>query len=312
MKTAVLFAGQGSQTVGMGKDLYDNYEEFRRVFDLLTPEEQQIAWNGPEEQLSDTAYTQPILLAFGAGVYEILHKDGWTPDLGAGLSLGEYTALTAAQVLTPKDGVELVRFRAEEMKKAAAGIEPEMVAIMGLDADRVKECCLQAGESEGVSGVAEITNLNCPGQIIVSGEAGAVQRAAELAQEKGARRCMKLNVSGPFHTSYMEPVGNALRERFGYVDWNEPVFTLMYNFIGDEKSEGDAIPELLVNQVSNGVKMEAIIRNMLAAGVERIIEIGPGSTLAGFVRKIDRKAECISISSCEDVEKVRALLKEEA
>lgn len=301
MKTAVLFAGQGSQAIGMGKDLYRKYDEFREVFNLLPRSQIEIAWEGPENVLRDTGNTQPIMFAFGMGVYQILAKAGFHPDMGAGLSLGEYTALAAAKVFTPEEGVRLVNFRAAAMKQAAEGVEPEMIAVMGLDEASVKTCCQDASTAEHR---AEITNLNCPGQVIVSGDTVAVSQAAELALRRGAKRCMRLSVGGPFHTSYMEPAGEALRMKLREVDFHKPAFTILYNYIGKEKAPEDAIRELLVKQVSHGVKMESILRNMVDAGVERFIEIGPGNTLAGFLSKIDRSAECFSISTCGDVETV--------
>lgn len=310
MKTAILFAGQGSQTVGMGKDIYEEYPEFREVFDLLTEEQKQIAWEGPEQILSDTTNTQPIMLAFGLGVYRILEKAGFRPDMGAGLSLGEYTALAAAGAFSAKEAVDLVTFRAQEMKKAAAGVNPEMIAVMGLSPEEVEKHCRQVSESKDVTGLAEITNRNCPGQIIVSGDAEAVEKASEAVLSVGAKRCIKLNVSGPFHTSYMEPAGEALAERFQVVNWRETEFTILYNYLGDFKGDADSTPELLVKQVSNGVQMESILRRIVDSGVDQVVEIGPGKTLAGFLRKIDRSISCISISTVQDVEQVLSLLQD--
>ncbi len=299
MKTAVLFAGQGSQTVGMGKDLYRKYGEFREVFDLLSRSQIEIAWEGPENVLRDTGNTQPIMFAFGLGVYQILAKAGFRPDMGAGLSLGEYTALAAAKVFTPEEGIRLVNFRAAAMKQAAEGVDPEMIAVIGMDEASVKSCCQDVSTAEHR---AEITNLNCPGQVIVSGDIAAVSQVEDLVLRRGAKRCLRLSVGGPFHTSYMEPAGAALRMKFREVDFRKPAFTILYNYIGQEKSPKDSVLELLAKQVSHGVKMESILRNMVDAGVERFIEIGPGKTLAGFLRKIDRSAECVSISTCGDVE----------
>ncbi len=310
MKTAVLFAGQGSQTVGMGKDIYEEYPEFREVFDLLTEEQKKIAWEGPEEVLADTANTQPIMLAFGLGVYRILQKAGFRPDMGAGLSLGEYTALAAAGEMTASEAVALVTYRAQEMKKAAAGVNPEMIAVMGLSEEETAACCRRVTESAETTGIAEITNLNCPGQVIVSGDAEAVEKVSEEALTAGAKRCMKLKVSGPFHTSYMEPAGEALAERFQAVDWKEPEFPILYNYKGDFKSATDTTSELLVKQVSHGVQMESILRKMVGSGVEQVVEIGPGKTLAGFLRKIDRSVPCISISTVEDIRQAWSLLSD--
>ena len=167
MKTAVIFAGQGSQAVGMGKDFYEEFDTFREVFDNLSEEEKNIAWNGPSDVLADTQYTQPILFAYGMGVFRLFEEAGVKFDMGAGLSLGEYTALCSANVWDIKDAIDLVRFRARNMKLAAAGIEAGMCAVLGLEKDKVAQCCYKASSD---AGIVSITNLNCPGQIVISGE----------------------------------------------------------------------------------------------------------------------------------------------
>lgn len=306
MKTAVIFAGQGSQSVGMGKDFYDEYETFRKVFDNLNDEEKKIAWEGPSEMLSDTANTQPILLAYGMGVYSLFKDEGIKFDMGAGLSLGEYTALCAADVWDVDTAVELVRFRARSMKDAAKGIDAGMCAVLGLDKEKTDECCEKASSQ---SGYVSITNLNCPGQIVISGEKNAVLKAAELAGEMGAKRCLPLDVSGPFHTKYMEKAGEALKGKFENLKFRKPEFPILYNCIGREKTSEEEIPQLLVRQVSTGVLMEDIIRKILEMGVDTIVEIGPGKVLAGFVKKIDRDVNCMSISNVTDFKEVVGVLK---
>lgn len=303
MKLAVLFAGQGSQAVGMGRDFYDKYAEFREIFDKLSEEERNIAWYGPKEVLSDTQNTQPILLAFGLGVFEVLKANGVSFAMGAGLSLGEYTALAAAGVWKSEEAIDIVRYRAAQMKEAAKGIEAEMYAVMGLSKEETEECCKEAGSQTGFVG---ITNLNCPGQVVISGEKNAAQKAVELALSKGAKRAMKIEVSGPFHTPYMESAGEALAKRFSEIKMEKETFPIFFNCLGRGRERGEEVSELLVKQVSSGVLMEDIIRKILEEKPDAIVEIGPGKVLAGFVKKIDRNVECISISEVEDLEKLIA------
>lgn len=299
MKIAYLFAGQGSQTVGMGQDLYEAEPAFREVFDLLTEVEKKAALAGPDEKLADTAFTQPVMLAFGLGVFRVLEARGLRPALAAGLSLGEYTALAAAGVWSAAQALELVRFRAGEMKKAATGVQPAMTAVLGMDPEALAECCREA--SSGMER-AEIANRKCPRQIVIAGSQEAVREAERLAAERGARRCLPLNVSGPFHTSYMEPAGSALRERLSQERMEQEAFPVLHNCTGRKRAEGEDRIELLARQVCETVQMEECIRQILAEEVDLIVEIGPGKALQGFVRKLDRNVPCISISTAEDIE----------
>ncbi len=296
-KTAVLFAGQGSQFPGMGKDFYEQYPEFRAVFDLLPEEQREIAFSGSKEQLQETVNTQPILLAFGLGLYGVLKANGFRPDMAAGLSLGEYSALTAAGVFTPEQAVSLIHCRAEAMAKASEGVETEMSAVLGLDRDKL-EACLQQARSKGN---VEAANFNCPGQIVISGEHDAVEEAERLAAEAGARKCMRLPVSGPFHTSYMKPAGDVLAERFKSETFGEMAFPVYFNCTGKPAEEGDSIADLLVRQVQSSVYMEDTIRNMIAAGVDHVVEIGPGKSLAGFVKRTDRSVKSVSLTTADDL-----------
>ena len=303
MKLGLLFAGQGSQTVGMGKDFYENSEAFRSVFDLLPDEQKKIAFEGPAEELSDTRNTQPVMVAFAAGVMAELSprlkETGIVPAMAAGLSLGEYSALQAAGVFDAETAVNLVTRRAQEMHRAAAGVDCKMSAVMNLDRESLQECCDQAADK----GIVQIANLNCPGQIVIAGEAAAVDRASELALEKGARRCVPLPVSGPFHTKFMEPAGKALEKVFAETKFHPMNYPVLFNAVGREKSEEETVASLLVRQVSSSVHFEDSIKAMHAAGVDTIIEIGPGKALSGFVRKTCREIKTINIESWEDMNK---------
>lgn len=311
MKLGLLFAGQGSQAVGMGKDFYENSGAFKAVFDLLPAEQKAIAFEGPAEELADTRNTQPVMVAFAAGVMAELaprlREIGVSPSMAAGLSLGEYSALHSAGVFDAETAVALVSRRAQEMYKAASGIDCKMSAVMNLDREVLQECCEQAKSA----GTVQIANLNCPGQIVIAGEALAVDKAAELALEKGAKRCVPLPVSGPFHTRFMEPAGEALKEVFRGIRFGEMDFPVLFNAVGREKEAGETIPSLLVRQVSSSVYFEDILRAMADSGVDTIVEIGPGKALSGFVRKTCREIRTMNIEKWEDLDKVVSALKGE-
>ncbi|MBF0999292.1 MAG: ACP S-malonyltransferase, partial [Lachnospiraceae bacterium] len=212
MKTAILFAGQGSQHTGMGKDLYERFPAFREVFDNanLPFDLKKMCFENPDDLLLQTQYTQPCLVAFATGVSRVLKDSGILCDYTAGLSLGEYSALAHAGVLSAEAAIELTAFRGKAMADAAKGISSGMTAILNLDEKDIQDCCNQASSA----GIVSICNYNCPGQIVIGGEKKAVDQASTLAMEKGARRCIPLSVSGPFHTSLMHPAGEALKERF--------------------------------------------------------------------------------------------------
>lgn len=212
MKLAFLYAGQGSQHAGMGADLYESSPVFRKVFDeaaaVLDFDLKTTCFEDPEGVINLTRYTQPCMVAFAAGVTAMLADAGIRPEYAAGLSLGEYSALECADVLDAKSAVELVAFRGQAMAKASEGLDCGMTAVLMLDRDKLQACCNQASDL----GVVQICNYNCPGQLVIGGDKAAVDKAAELALAAGARRCLPLNVSGPFHTSLMHPAGDALRE----------------------------------------------------------------------------------------------------
>lgn len=311
MKFALLFAGQGSQTPGMGKDLYENCETFRRVFDLLPEELRNTAFEGPMEILSDTRNTQPILTAFSAGILaslrELLQDKDFSPAAAAGLSLGEYAALHAAGVWDAATAVRLVTERGLAMHKAAEGIACSMYAVMGLDREVLQNCCQQAEPL----GVVEITNDNCPGQLVIAGEKEAVEKCAGLASDAGARRCVPLPVSGPFHTRFMKPAGQHLAKLFEETEFAPMQFPVIFNAAGRPKTETETVEELLVRQVSSGVRFTETIRWLEKEGVDTVLEIGPGKTLSGFVRKTCRGINCISIDSFESLQQAAEKLKEE-
>lgn len=309
MKCGFLYAGQGTQRVGMGADFYDKYPAFREVFDKpeLDFDLKRVCFEGPEETLSLTAYTQPCMVAFAAGVTELFKNAGIVPEVAAGLSLGEYSALCAAGVFNPKTAVELTAFRGKVMTEAAKGRTCSMAAVMNLDRNKLQEACTNASSL----GVCEIANYNCPGQIVIGGDTEAVNKACELAKEAGAKRCIPLKVSGPFHTSLMKPAGDALKQRFLATEFSAPHFPVIFNATGKTLAEGETIPSLLVKQVQSSVYLEDSIRLMEQMGVDTVVEIGPGKALSGFVRKTAGTINTIPVETAEDFEAAVAALKGE-
>ena len=309
MKVAFLYAGQGSQHVGMGQDLYEQYPQFREIFDnaQLDFDLKKLCFEGPEETLSQTQYTQPCMVAFAAGVTAILRDAGIRPELAAGLSLGEYSALHAAGVFDAQTAISLVAFRGKAMAEAVTGRPCGMAAILQLDRDKLQAACDGASDV----GVVEIANYNCPGQLVIAGDAAAVDKASLLAKEAGARRVVPMKVSGPFHTSLMSPAGDALREKFKTVNFGAMDFPVLFNCKGDVMAEGDTIPALLERQVQSSVYMEDTIRRMAEMGVDTIVEIGPGKALSGFVRKTVKEIKTYPVETVKDLEAAIAALKGE-
>ena len=308
MTIAFLYAGQGSQHVGMGADLYKKYPAFTKVFDntSLPFDLKQLCFEGPEEKLAQTAYTQPAMVAFAIGVTDVLAEAGIRPDYAAGLSLGEYSALYAAGVFDAATAIDLVAFRGRAMADASAGLDVAMAAVLGLDREILAGLCTQA--SSNGNGIVEIANYNCPGQLVISGERQAVEAASLSAREAGAKRCVPLKVSGPFHTRLMKPAGDALAAHFETVAFQPMEIPVIFNCLGDEKAPGDTIPHLLERQVQSSVFMEDTIRCLADKGVDTFIEIGPGKALSGFVRKTLKGVKPIAIETVEDIEKLKTLL----
>ena len=309
MKIAFLYAGQGSQHPGMGQDLYEAYPAYRAVLDGAEVgfDLKAVSFSDPDGVLNQTEYTQPCMVAFAAGMTAILAEKGICPDYAAGLSLGEYSALAPAGVFTGKQAVELAAFRGKAMAAAAAGVPCGMTAVLGLDRDKLAEACKAAGSE----GVVEIANYNCPGQLVIGGQKAAVDAAAAKAKELGAKRCLPLKVSGPFHTSLLRPAGDALRERFKTESFGEMAFPVLFNCLGREMGEGDTIPALLERQVQSSVYMEDTIRRLAELGVDLVVEIGPGKVLSGFVKKTAPALKTCAVETCADIDALCALLKEE-
>ena len=312
MSLAFLYAGQGSQHPGMGADLYEAHSAFRAVLDSAAErvdfDLKEVSFTDAGGVLNQTAYTQPAMVAFAAGVTALLYERGIRPDYAAGLSLGEYSALHAVGVFSAPEAVSLVAFRSKAMTQAAQGMDCAMMAVLGLDVAALQSACDQAASL----GVVEIANYNCPGQLVIGGEKAAVEKAAALAKELGAKRALPLKVSGPFHTSLLKPAGDALAERFRSVEFGPMAFPVLFNCLGHEMGEGDTIPALLERQVQSSVRMEDTIRRMEALGVDTIVEIGPGKVLSGFVRKTCPAIRTFAVETCADLDALTAALKGES
>lgn len=307
MSLAFLYAGQGSQHPGMGADLYEAHPAFRAVldaagvdFDLKTT-----MFTDPNGVLNLTEYTQPCMVAFAAGMTALLVERGIVPDYAAGLSLGEYSALQCAGVFTAPQAISLAAFRGKAMAAAAAGRPCGMTAVLGLDREKLQEACRQAAGA----GVVEIANYNCPGQLVIGGEQAAVDQAAALAKELGAKRCLPLKVSGPFHTSLLAPAGDALREKFKETAFGAMRIPVLFNCLGREMGPEDTIPALLEKQVQTSVYMEDTIRRLAELGVDTIVEIGPGKALIGFVKKTAPAIKTYAVETCADLDALSAALK---
>lgn len=308
-KIGFVYAGQGSQVVGMGKSFYDNYQVAKDIFDNidLDIDVKKLCFEGPIEELSKTSNTQPCMVTVAIIATRLLKENGIIPDYVAGLSLGEYSALNAAGVLTDSDAINLVRFRGQAMERAAAGIESKMFAIIGLDRELLNEAVNEAKDL----GFVAIANYNCPGQLVIAGEVDAVTKASELALEKGARRAIPLNTSGPFHTELLAPASKELKEKFTTVTFNEMQIPVVFNSSAKELEPGTSIAKMLEKQVMSSVYFEDSIRYMISKGVDTIIEIGPGKVLSGFIRKIDKSIKTYQVEDQASLEKTLMGLKGE-
>lgn len=309
MKIGFVYAGQGSQVVGMGQSFYDNYQTAKNIFDSINIDfdVKDLCFNGPIETLSKTQFTQPCMVATAIVATEILKENGIVPSMVAGLSLGEYSALYASGVFDVPTAIDLVRFRGQAMENAAKNIESKMVAVLGLDRETLQECCAQASEL----GIVQIANYNCPGQLVIGGEVAAVDKASELALENKAKRAIPLNVSGPFHTSLLEQASIDLAEKFKSVNFNAIDIPVIFNASAKPLEADASVAAMLEKQVKSSVYFEDSIRYMINEGIDTIIEIGPGKVLSGFIKKIDKTIKCFQVEDKDSLEKTLEGLKGE-
>jgi len=303
MKAAFVFSGQGAQKTGMGKDLYEENEVFKNTIDRCagacenTMDLKAVMFSSPMEVISKTEYTQPAMGAFAAGITNVLFAKGIRPQVSAGLSLGEYSALYASGVFDEETLIKLLIKRGRYMQEAAKGVSAKMSAVLGLEREGIKRAVNEAAQL----GKVEISNYNSTGQTVIAGEEKAVEKTKELCLLYGAKKCMDLNVSGPFHTSYMEGAGVKLEKEFEKTTFGDEKIPVIYNAVARERREGETIAELLVKQVKSSVYMEDTILLLEKSGIDTVIEIGPGKVLSGFIRRTAKGIKTFAIGDMESL-----------
>ncbi|WML51968.1 ACP S-malonyltransferase [Neobacillus sp. PS3-12] len=311
-KIAFVFPGQGSQVVGMGQSLAEKHPNVKAIFEnadkKLNVDLSKLIFAGPQEELTLTYNAQPALLTTSIAVLEYFREFGIQADYVAGHSLGEYTALVAAGALTFEEGVYLVRKRGEFMESAVPNGEGTMAAVLGLDRDRLAEVTNSVTE-EGFP--VQLANLNCPGQIVISGTTKGVELAGAKAKEAGAKRVLPLVVSGPFHSSLMKPAAGQLKEELDQMDMKDANIPVIANVTAEPISAASEIKEKLIEQLYSPVLWEDSVAKMLELGVDTFIEIGPGKVLSGLVKKISKNTKTYSVSDEESALAVIEALKEE-
>ncbi len=302
-----MFSGQGSQYVGMGKELYENYDAAKKVLDeadqILDFDLKDMIFNGPEEDLNNTKNTQPAIYTVSAMVKAVLNENGLQASAAAGHSLGEYSALYAAGVLSFEDGLKLVRRRGELMDQADPEGKGTMAAVIGL-ADEEVEAVLAE-----IDGIVTVANYNSPGQVVISGEVEAVAEAEELLGEKGAKKVISLSVSGAFHSPLMEPAKEELKNTIEAVDFNDAQIPLIANVTADYVKTSSEIKAALIKQLDNSVRWVETIERFKEDGYQDYVEVGPGRVLKGLMRRIDRSLNAYNVQDEKSLNKTLKKLK---
>ena len=310
MKIGFLFPGQGAQTVGMGKDLYEKYPEYRKVYEKVNEitgrKIDDLTFNSTEQELGQTKNTQIAILTMSLAILAILNKQNIAVEATMGLSLGEYTALIHSGAISFEDGIKIVQKRGELMQNLCPEGEWSMAAIMGLDEAKINEVCANIAE-----GFVTIANFNCPGQIVISGEKKAVLEAIEKCKEVGAKRTIELNTSGPFHTCKLKDASEALAKELAPVTVQKFNTKVIKNIDGKSYEPQDNVKEILANHIINPVRFGDGLQTMLDMGIDTFVEIGPGKTLSGFVKRTSKDVKIFNINDVASLESTIGGLKNE-
>ncbi|WP_419883803.1 ACP S-malonyltransferase [Peribacillus sp. B-H-3] len=302
-KIAFVFPGQGSQIVGMGQDLFEKDEQAKKIFqkadEALSAPLSRLIFNGPQEELTLTVNAQPALVTTSYALFQALSEAGIKPDYTAGHSLGEYSALAASGAISFEDAVTTVRQRGEFMEDAVPNGTGSMAAILGMERGLLSEVTAEiSSKGEPV----QLANINCPGQIVISGSTEGVRLAGELAKEKGAKRAIPLVVSGPFHSELMKPAAARLQEVLDSISVNDAAVPVISNVTAQPIHKPEEIKEKLIEQLYSPVLWEDSVNTLLSLGVDTFVEVGPGKVLSGLIKKIDRKASVYSVSDQESLQ----------
>ena len=297
MKIGFLFPGQGSQTIGMGADLYEKYETVKQVYESIKKiTGMDIVKLTASDELNQTQNTQICILTMSLAILEILKQKGIKPYAECGLSLGEYSALIDSGAISFEDGVKIVQKRGYYMQTLSPKGDWQMAAVLGLEPEKVKSIC------QNTQGFVAAVNYNCPGQIVISGEKEAVEKAGETAKNEGARKVIPLKTSGPFHTEKLNEAANALEKELEKIEIHEFKTKVMKNIDGSVYSENDDVRQILTKHITSPVQFEKCLQNMTQDGVDTFVEIGPGKTLSGFVKKVKPDATILYVNNVETLE----------
>ncbi|MDF2531553.1 MAG: fabD [Clostridia bacterium] len=309
-KIACIFPGQGAQYSGMGKEIAENYKQAMDIFDIASErlgiDMKKLCFEGSEEELKKTENTQPSILTTSIAILEVLKLNGITPDVTAGLSLGEYSALVASNAISFADAVAVVKKRGKYMQEAVPMGEGTMAAVLGMEKGDVIECLKMASGY----GVVEAANYNCPGQIVIAGHTKAVEHACGILKEKGARRAMLLPVSAPFHSSLLKPAGEKLADELENIEVKDLQIPVVSNVNAQVIKNKYQVKQCLIEQVSSSVLWEDSIRHMIDMGVDTFIEVGPGKSLSAFVKKIDENVAVFNVEDMQSLENTITNIKE--